>query len=289
MLPKNFRLLSLPSVGGVVQAIRMFPFPVELTRGSFQHIKYIFHNGKISILHKKEDIRNFSFIWLTSSWGTRDLAYTLSLYAASKNIPCAYVEQGTSKISDCMIFTLNELPIPNTLFISRKEIKENTALFQKVCGYPLIIKDAKGSKGRFSQYVVDEEDLLKKVQELPRGKRFFFQQYIPNHYDWGVMVVNGVVVAGEKSYPVRGEFRNNAAHGAKEYFVEVALIPENIKDLALKASESLGLSWSRADIIIDKNTGEPFLLEVNRYPGITLGSDEVKGAYMFLSSHISPK
>lgn len=286
MLQKKFRLLSLPSVAGVVQAIKMLPFSVDLTRGSFQHIYYIFHSGKINILHKKEDIRNFSFIWLTSSWGTRDLAYALSLYTTAKKIPCAYVEQGTSKVSDCMVFALNNLPIPNTLFVPRKEVKDNLELFQKICGYPLIIKDTKGSKGKHSKYVANEEDLLLKLSELPKGKRFFFQQFIPNQYDWGVMVVNGEVVAGEKSYPSEGEFRNNAAHGAKEYFVEVAQIPEDIKNLALKASKSLNLSWSRADIIIDKNTGKPFLLEVNRYPGITLDSDEVVGAYTFLSSHI---
>jgi ribosomal protein L6P/L9E len=77
------------------------------------------------------------------------------------------------------------------------------------------------------------------------------------------------VVSGEKSYPSRGEFRNNTCNGAEEHFVDVESIPENIRDIAVRASGLLGLSWSRADIIIDKLTGLPYLLEVNRYPGIT--------------------
>jgi hypothetical protein len=41
------------------------------------------------------------------------------------------------------------------------------------------------------------------------------------------------------------------------------------------------------DIIVDKNTKEPYLLEVNRFPGITSKTTEVDGGYKFLSSQIS--
>jgi glutathione synthase/RimK-type ligase-like ATP-grasp enzyme len=102
------------------------------------------------------------------------------------------------------------------------------------------------------------------------------------------MVANGVVVAGEKSFCSEGEFRSNPCHGASEQFVAISDIPQEVKAIALQASEKLGLFWSRADIIIDKNTGKPYLLEVNRYPGITAGSHEVTGAYTFLASHIDP-
>lgn len=55
-----------------------------------------------------------------------------------------------------------------------------------------------------------------------------------------------------------------------------------------RPNESAGNSRVRADIIIDKNTELPYLLEVNRYSGITSGSNEVIGTYTFLASHISP-
>jgi glutathione synthase/RimK-type ligase-like ATP-grasp enzyme len=116
-----------------------------------------------------------------------------------------------------------------------------------------------------------------------------FQSFIPNQYDWGILVANGEVVSGEKSYPKDGEFRNNARNGAREDFIDVEKIPQEIKDIAIRASESLGLSWSRADIIIDEKTQKPYLLEVNRYPGVTSGSDEENGAFLFLSSHIDPQ
>jgi len=134
--------------------------------------------------------------------------------------------------------------------------------------------------------VATEEDLSRKIGELPKHKKFIFQKYITNEYDWGVMVANGVVVSGEKSYPREGEFRNNTCNGAEEVFVDPADIPEHIKRIAIETSSALGLAWSRSDIIIDKDTHRPYVLEVNRLPGLTSKTSEVEGAYTFLSSQI---
>ena len=187
-----------------------------------------------------------------------------------------------------MVFALHGLPIPDTVYVSRVNFEASMPLIKHVCGYSLIIKDIRGSKGKDSELVTTESDLLKKMASLPKNKRFLLQRFIQNEYDWGIMVVNGEVVSGEKSYPSQGEFRNNTCNGAEEHFAQITDIPQNIQALAIQASGLLGLSWSRADIIIDKFTGLPYLLEVNRYPGITADSTEVLGAYTFLASHIAP-
>lgn len=289
-MPKQpFTLLALPSAGNMDQVLKKFPFPIKLTKGRYGNLEITFHRGDVQALHNGIPAKDFSFVWLSSGWNARDIAYALGLYFKSTNTPHSCVEKNTSKITDCMIFALNHIPIPDSVFLSRTGVEKGMSTLQKVCGYPLIIKDIRGAKGKDSRYVATESELLEIMEDLPKNKKFLFQRYIPNDYDWGIMVSNGVVVAGEKSYPTDGEFRNNTCNGAKECFVEVSEIPEEFKAMAIKASALLGLSWSRADIIIDKNTGHPYLLEVNRYPGITSESNEVVGAYTFLASHISPK
>lgn len=288
MSKKPFTLLCLPATKSTRQVIKKFPFPIDLTEGTYLDIELIFHKGVVQILHRQVDISGFSFVWLTSDWNCRDIAYALSLYFESMKTSHSSVEKSTSKVTDCMVFGLNNLPIPDTVFVSRTTAEKSIPLIEEVCGYPLIIKDIRGSQGKHSEYVHSKSDLLEKMRGLPTSKKFLFQRYVSNEYDWGIMVANGVVVAGEKSYPFKGEFRNNSCNGAKEYFVEVANIPKEIKEIAIKASGLLDLSWCRVDIIIDKYTGVPYLLEVNRYPGITSGSSEVLGAYAFLASHISP-
>jgi len=287
MNKKTFTLLGLPAVKNTRQVMDKFPFPIDLTIGRYGELKFVFHQGKIQVLHKESDTRDFSFVWLSSNWDQRDLAHAICLYLKSTKTPHSYVEESTSKITDCMVFGLNNLPMPDTLFVSRKNIAKDIPLIKKVCGFPLIIKDSKGSQGKYSAFAANETELLEKTSNLPKSKNFIFQRFIPNEYDWGIMVANGVVVSGEKSYPSNGEFRNNTCNGAKEIFIDTEDIPKKIKDIAIKASASLGLSWSRADIIIDKNTGLPYLLEVNRFPGITSNSDEVLGAYTFLNYDIS--
>lgn len=288
MLKTPFTLFTLPSARNVDQVLRKFPFPIELTRGHYGDLTLTFHEGVVEVLHDGKRIQDFSFVWLSSGWNRRDFAYALHLYFEATGTPHSYVEKNTSKITDSVAFAIHGLPIPDGIFLSRSKIEKNLPLIKKVCGYPLIIKDIRGAKGKDSKYVKKERDLLEIMAELPKNKQFLFQRYIPNEYDWGIMVANGIVVAGEKSYPSEGEFRNNTCNGAREYFVDVTDIPEEIKAIAIKASGLLGLSWSRADIIIDKGTGCPSLLEVNRYPGITSDSHEVFGAYTFLASHILP-
>ncbi|MBP7811787.1 MAG: hypothetical protein KA054_03015 [Candidatus Moranbacteria bacterium] len=288
MTRDTFTLLSLPSARSTKQALQKFPFPIQHTAGQYRDISLSFRPGEVRVLHQGIDTRNFSFVWLTSGWNCRDIAYALRLYFESTGTPHSYAEKNTSKITDSMVFALQNLPLPETVYVSRSSFEANMPLIREICGYPLIIKDIRGSKGKDSEYVATEAELLEKMASLPRNKRFLLQRFIQNEYDWGIMVVNGKVVSGEKSYPSQGEFRNNTCNGAKEHFVEVESIPENIQDIAIRASGILGLSWSRADIIIDKLTGLPYLLEVNRYPGITADSTEVLGAYTFLASHITP-
>ncbi|MFA6183605.1 MAG: hypothetical protein WC682_00710 [Parcubacteria group bacterium] len=288
MQKKPFTLLSLPTVKNTSQIIKKFPFPIKLTKGKYKDIEIIFFNSTVKIIHRDSNIKDFSFVWLASGWNQRDIAYAISLYLQATQTPHSYAEKNSSKVTDCMVFALNNLPMPDTVFINRNNIEKNIHLLEKICNFPLIIKDIRGCQGKHSAYATSKEELLEKTKELPKGKNFLFQRFIANEYDWGIMVANGVVVAGEKSYPCKGEFRNNTCNGAAEHFIAVKDIPQEIKAMAIKASEILGLSWSRADIIIDKITGKPYLLEVNRFPGITSESNEVTGAYTFLASHIYP-
>lgn len=287
MTENLFKLLILPSVPNMQQVVDKFSFPVQLTKGRFLDVEMVFHEGRQMILHKGIDIRNFSFIWLCSSWSSRDLAYAIQLYLDKNNIPNTCVEKGTSKITDQMVLTLNGIATPDTLFLGHKNIEKSLTRIKKVCGYPIIIKDTKGSRGADTFHAASEKELIEKIKLFPKHKACMLQKFIPNEYDWGIMVANGVVVSGEKSYPCEGEFRNNACNGAKEVFVEPNEIPDQIKALAIQASSALNLSWSRTDIIIDKISQKPYVLEVNRLPGITSETSEVEGAYVFLSSQLA--
>jgi glutathione synthase/RimK-type ligase-like ATP-grasp enzyme len=289
MTKPPLKLLCLPSFDEIDQMLARFKFPIELTEGNFYNLEFIFQNKKVKVLHNGVDLKSFSFVWLSSFWESRDLAYAISLYLDKTKTFATPVEKSTSKITDQMTCALGGIQTPRTLFLGKKNIKRSLKQIKEICGYPLIIKDVKGALGADSKYIASENDLLENLAKLPTHKRYLFQQFIPNQYDWGILVANGEVVSGEQSFPQNGEFRNNACNGGREVFIDVTLIPDHIKEMAIKASELLGLSWSRSDIIVDKNTNEAYLMEVNRSPRITPKTSEVFGAYQFLASQINFK
>lgn len=286
MKSKKFKLLVIPFLKNFSEVTAKFPFDVELTKGKFKDLEFSFQDNHVTILHKGVDLKEFSFVWLSSSWISRDLAYAIKLYLDNADVPYSYVEKGTSKITDHMLFALNKIQSPDTLFLGNKNIEKGIIQIEKICGYPLVVKDTKGSQGADSILVNTREELIEEMKKLPKHKKYLFQKFIPNDYDWGVMVVNGEVVSGEKRFPQLGEFRANICKGSTEVFFDPIDIPEKIKQMALDTSKALGLAWSRSDIIINKDTQMPYLMEINRFPGLTSKSSEIDGAYKFLSSQI---
>jgi len=287
MIEQPLNLLVLPSVGNIDEIISKFPVNINLTRGNYKDVEFCYKNGKVKVLHKGVDLKNFSFVWLMSLWKTRAIAYAVKIYLDYYNVPHTDTEESASKNSDQLCFALNQIATPDAFF--SLDYSQLTCLhsIEDTCGYPMILKDVKGSRGKHSRLVIDRDQLLQVINSLPKHRKFIFQKFIQNDYDWGIMVANGEIVAAEKSFPSKGEFRNNACNGAKEIFVDKDEIPEAVKAMAIAGSELLKLSWSRSDIIICRSTGLPYLLEVNRFPGITNGSDEVEGAFHYLSTELN--
>ncbi len=280
------KIITLPTPKNLKNAISKLNQKHKWTTGHLKNIEICIKNKKIKISHKKTDLKSYDFVWLSSSWPSRDIAYIVKKYLEYSNIPHSFVEKAGSKLVDCMLFAINNIPLPNTFYCSKTKLKQNIKQLEDCCSYPLIIKDSKGYGGKLSQLIYNRRQFLKTTLNLPNHKKFIYQKFIPNEYDWGVLINNNQVVAAEKSYPKKGEFRNNACNGAKEVFVNTKQVPQEIKNIAIRASKVLGLEWSRSDIIVDKNTQKPYLLEVNRFPGISKGTDEVKAAHQFLSSKL---
>ena len=278
-------ILILPAVANATKAADDQP-EITCLGGSFSEIQIIFSQNRTLITWNNKPLESFDSIWLSSFWESRAIAYTIKLYLEEHGVHHSWVEPNSSKLSDQIQFQQAGLPLPKTFASGSRNLDTFIDDLEDHLGYPLVVKDNKGSRGCNSKLLCSREELQDYFPKLPKHKRFHFQEFIPNDYDWGVMVVDCKVVSGEKSYHSEADFRNNACNGAREEFIPVENIPQDIQTLAIDASASLDLSWSRADILIDSRTGQPYLLEVNRTPGITKDSSEETGAQEFLKYHI---
>ena len=280
----KIELLVLPSVKNIEEITKNIN--VKVTKAYYTELEFIFKNNKASILHNGRDINSFSAVWLSSYWSTRDIATAIKQYLDSYNIPTTHVESGTSKLTDAMGFSLENIPTPDTYFLKYTQTLHHLDDIEKICGFPVIMKTTKGFGGLNAKFIKSKKELIAEIESRNKNYEYMFQRFIPNDYDWGIMVVNGKVVSGERSYPKSGEFRNNHSIGATEIFADIETIPEEVKEIAINGAKALGLSWSRSDIVVDKTTKQPYLLEVNRFPGITSKTTEVSGAREFIKNYL---
>jgi glutathione synthase/RimK-type ligase-like ATP-grasp enzyme len=287
MKERRKKVFVIRRVSNLAKIIDEFSSSIEIVKGSFHKLEFCFKDDQFTVLHGADNLEDFSYAWISSFWNSREVAYALKLFFQKNNIEHTEVEESTSKLTDAVKFALNNIRIPDSYFSNSINPIKNIEKIESICEYPLIIKDIKGYKGLNSELVYNREQFIQKLSELPQDKKYIFQKFIPNDYDWGIIVGNGKILSAEKSYRQNDGFLNNAYGGSLEIFVDLESVPEEVKIMAVNAAKSLNLSWCRADIIIDKNTQIPYLLEVNRAPGITKNSTEVDAIRQFLIESVN--
>jgi len=136
--------------------------------------------------------------------------------------------------------------------------------------FPVIVKGSGGDRGTRVFKANNLAELEKLVRELRKteteeGKRYMLQEYIENKGDYRVLILgNKVLGVMKRSRQAEGEFRNNFSVGGK---VEVAELPEAVKQMAVKAAEVCGIMVAGVDVM--PKGGGYVVLEVNKGPQFT--------------------
>jgi len=161
-------------------------------------------------------------------------------------------------VQDCCGF-----PAPKTFVVySSKVIPEILGELE----FPLIVKNGIVHKGKDVYKVEDENNLIKKVDEINEsGSPVVIRQFIPNDGDIRVFTIEGRAIAAMKRIPQGDEFRSNISLGGVGEKFDLDQNRE-IKAFAENASVSANITIAGVDIIIDKNTNKPYILEINSCP-----------------------
>ncbi len=154
--------------------------------------------------------------------------------------------------------------------------------------FPLIVKLISGTQG-IGVSIVDSYASLKSVyqtiKKLNPDSEILIQEKIDADFDVRIQVLvkkfnplkeksgNRVILGCMKRESVKDDFRTNYSLGGKVDSYEIT--PE-LEQLAFDATTAVGCHWSGVDIMIDKNTNKPYILEVNSSPG-TEGISKVLG------------
>ena len=144
--------------------------------------------------------------------------------------------------------------------------------------FPMVLKTLQGAKGVGVLLVETERSLqstVSLVYKIDPTCDILLQEYIDMDYDVRVMINNKRVIGAMKRKKIIDDFRSNISQGAE---AEEIKLTDLEKETCLRAAKAVNGQWVGVDFIPAKNreTGAPYILEVNHSPG-TQGISDALG------------
>lgn len=259
----------------------------ELDLISYNRVSFDTESGLIKIrdhislekdIHKKaKDLNDYGVIFFRTT-GKHWEEVNLVLDAVFENIksgktivvdPLVNVGRPSDACKAWQMLNLKKtgIDVPKTIYGSLWYLYESVNQFFQ---FPVILKGSGGDRGTRVYKADNLQELEKLVRDLRKsetedGRRYMLQEYIPNDGDYRVLVLGEKVLGVMKrSSQSKSEFKNNYSAGGK---VEVADLPEEIKELAVKAAKACGLAVAGVDVAFrDNDFSKPIIWEVNKGP-----------------------
>lgn len=230
--------------------------------------------GEVKVIAGDTNITDFNLVWIRrASSKFSPVAKALSFFLDSQGIPYFDKdrrEQGEGwKLTMMVRLGIAGLPVPPTFFCWRKKILAERKNIVARFGFPLVAKVINKDRGKGVFLLEELDDFDSLLHKTPKEDQFLFEKFYNNDGDYRILVLRDEVGTWEKRTRVKDKYRNNACLGGKEEFFPVEKISKEMKKISLEAAKLLNLQIAGVDILVEKETGKLWLLEVNRCPGFT--------------------
>ncbi len=257
---------------------------LKLLQGSLKDLHTEVINNQLTVTESVTGRRLDSFdavdfeMWLKAP----QQALAAATYLDRNHIPMSTREPlsvlSDTKVSEIATMSGGKIPLPNTFTSSNREILK---IFKDKprFDYPFIVKAADTFGGKMNYLVKNYQELKAALNANP-DQAFVLQEFIPNDFDYRVIVLGGKIrlVMKRMRDPKAGAHVNNTSAGAEAEFLPIETLTKNMQDSVLAAARITRRSgFSGVDVIVNKETGQHYILEVNDQPAIQVGaSPEVK-------------
>ena len=234
-------------------------------------------------LKSKRRLSDFDIIYLWTL-GKRRWEWQVAAKIVAKTNPnirfinSSFVNFSDLSFTPCAIYPIqvqaeNSLLYPRTaLFYNTKALPDFLADFE----YPVIVKFANSSQGRGVFKADSKEELLSLVGDMQKTKEpILLRQFIPNDGDFRIITLGYKAIGAMKRIPVPGNYKANISQGATAKAVDLGKCHE-IVEIAERLSKLTKIEIAGVDIVLDKETGKPYILEINPGPQF-LGMEKYTG------------
>jgi RimK family alpha-L-glutamate ligase len=171
-----------------------------------------------------------------------------------------------------------DLPVPKCALVPNEDSLDKA--LEAIGGdFPVVMKLLSGTQG-IGVSIVDSYASLKSVyqtiRKLDERSEILIQEKIDSQSDLRIQVIikkfdplkpssdNCIILGSMKREAVDKDFRTNYSLGGSVSGYE---IDDELKQIACAAANAVGCHWCGVDIMIDKKSKKPYILEVNSSPG----------------------
>ena len=190
-------------------------------------------------------------------------------YAAMHNIKVVNDYRNardSSKLLQAVQFEKLDIPVARTLLVTGGLLRNMPSDWK----FPCIMKATHGSHGNDNHLVQTVEEVERIAAETP-DKPFVLQRFVPNDGDFRILMIGDeVITIGRKA--AEGSHLNNTSQGGEAVMVPVDSLPAKIITDAKKIMNELRMTIAGVDVLIDKETGDYYFLEVNAQPQLMTGA-----------------
>ena len=153
---------------------------------------------------------------------------------------------------------------PKTVLFN--DAKDIDFLVNQVGGYPMVIKEVRGSQGLGVFLMKNKKELIEKLEEYEKNKvSILFQQFVEGGgVDYRVIVLNGKVLCSMKRTSKDG-FKANLSRGGIGKSVKLS---KEHEDFCIRAAKAIDLDFAGVDVMVSNDDNKIYLVENNSNCGV---------------------
>jgi RimK family alpha-L-glutamate ligase len=252
---------------------------IEVSHAFFEDLLFHISEAEVQVIDtaNNHSLTEYNVVYFRY-WGDASVqgpALAAARFCKLKNITFVDSEvlrQGSfNKITQYMNLHEAGVPFPHTLVAPAGELLAHYK--EHGFSFPLILKAASGTRGN-DNFLVHTEEEMRQILEQNSNLTFVLQTFLPNDGDYRVVVMGGKAVLVIKRTASSDTHLNNTSQGGSAENVPVSSLPQEVRDLSVRAANFFGRQIAGVDMVQSSANGRWYCFEVNRAPQIEHASFE---------------
>lgn len=273
---------------------------VQYDGWSLEDLLFSYDGTDLTVYHAqtKQPVTDFDGIFLLGWFKEKiqqDTAVAISKFAQAKGITILNTEalksRSYSKLSQQVMAVIHGVQTTPFIFsMDNANLHDNLGIFKNK--YPLVVKSVTASRGNNNFLVKSRQEFDEVVAVESELFGYIVQTFVPNDGDYRLIVTGEKVAFVIHRRSHTGSHLNNTSQGATAQEIDPATLDAEMLRQAIIVSKMTNREVTGVDMIVHRDTGAFYFLEVNNMPQLATGSlvpQKMRALDAFFAQTLAPK